>query len=534
MAPPAAALPRKGRYFQNFRHLNRDFAIAAALAALLTVGFGAWMVLRVAGADVSQVVDDAGEAVAALVAAMACAVAAWRQSGRMRLAWALLGVSALVWTAGEAAWSYFEIILKQEVPFPSPADAGFLAAVPFAVAGVAFFPGRHRAASRLALLLDGAIIAGALLLISWATVLGGIYLAGSDSILSMLLGLAHPISDIVIAVMALLLLGRTAGAARLPLLLVVAGLFATLLSDSAFAYLTAGNTNGKVQLIDTGWVAGYLLIALGAVRAALSAGPGAQADDRPFGRWTLVLPYVPVAIAAVLAVLKNVGGTPDPFLLWDLIVVVGLVLLRQFIVIWDNYALNQKLEAQSVALRDSEAHFRSLVQNSGDVVVLADAQGVVRFVSTSIDRFFAYTSAELLGQPFSELLHPSDRAAFAAGLKKALTASALPVGVVGHHRVHEAAVVPHDHVVLLPLVPVDEALLDRERGERVEQPLALDRVHVDDAFHGVRADEQRWPPGDRHAAVRPQSARREPHVSAAPGLSAIDGAREPDPGRPRA
>src|SRR2546428_13383961 len=97
----------------------------------------------------------------------------------------------------------------------------------------------------------------------------------------MLLGLAYPISDIVIAVMALLLLGRTAGAARLPLLLVVAGLFAALLSDSAFAYLAAGNTYGKVQLIDTGWVAGYLLIAPRAGRAAPSAGPAAQADDPP-------------------------------------------------------------------------------------------------------------------------------------------------------------------------------------------------------------------------------------------------------------
>src|SRR2546428_2792461 len=294
-------------YFQKFRHVNRDFAIAGGLAALLTLGFGAWMVLRIAGVDVSQVVDDVGEGVAARIAAWACGVTAWRHRGRMRVAWAWLGASALVWTAGEAAWSSFEVILKQQVPFPSPADAGFLAAVPLAVAGVAFFPGRHRVASRLASLLDGAIIAGALLLISWATVLGTVYLAGSDSTLSTLLGLAYPISDIVIAVMALLLLGRTAGAARLPLLLVVAGLFANLLSDSAFAYLTAGNAYGKVPLIATGWVAGYLLITLCASHAGLSTWPTAQDEDRSYGHWTRMIPYNPAARAAGLAVIKHVS-----------------------------------------------------------------------------------------------------------------------------------------------------------------------------------------------------------------------------------
>src|SRR5207248_7184454 len=187
MVTPGGAM---APYFQNVRHVNRDFAIAAGLAAVLTAGFGAWMVLRVAGIEVSLAVDHVGEAVAALIAVLACGVAAWRHRGQTRLAWALLGTSALVWTAGGAALSYFEIILKQQVPFPSLADAGFLAAVPLAVAGVAFFPGRHRA-SRLASLLDGAIIAGALLLISWATVLGSVYLAGSDSTLSMLFRLAY-------------------------------------------------------------------------------------------------------------------------------------------------------------------------------------------------------------------------------------------------------------------------------------------------------------------------------------------------------
>jgi diguanylate cyclase (GGDEF)-like protein/PAS domain S-box-containing protein len=411
------------------RHANRDFLAAAVLATLLTIGFGAWMALRPQGDPQS---DDAlrrfGEAGAALIAAVACMVAATFHSGRSRFAWVLLGTGALAWAAGEGIGAYYEFIGEQ-LRYPPLTDIGHLVAVPLAVAGIAVFPGRHRGASRVAFLLDGAILAGALVLISWATVLGGVYHSHTGVGASALTGLAYPISDIVMAVMALLLVGRTAGAGRLPLLLVMTGIFANLLADSASVYLTTVTGQAPAAIMGTGWVAGFLLMALGAVRAALLAGSATRADDRAPGRWTIFVPYIPVSVAAVIAVLKNVSGPPEALLLWDLIVVVALVIVRQFIVIMDNQTLNQKLASQSAALRESEDHFRALVQNSGDAVLLADADGMVRFASSSIDRFFAYSSTELVGQPFSELLHPEDQPAFAAGLKKALSASALPVVV---------------------------------------------------------------------------------------------------------
>ena len=409
------------------RHAKRDFGIACAAAVLLTAAFGIWIGLRIDGIQVTEAVDDFGEAAAALIAALACAAAALRHKGRMRVAWALLGSGAAAWAIGEGIWSYIEVIRGQQVPFPSLADAGYLAAVPLVVAGIAVFPGRHRIASRAAFLLDGAIIAGALLIISWSTVLGMLYRAGSGDILSIVLGLAYPVSDIAIAVTALLLVSRTARSVRLPLLLVAAGLSANLLSDSAFAYLTTAQTYGPAQLIDTGWIAGYLLIGLGGFFATLVPKSSLKADDEPPGRWSLALPYVPVAIAATVTVVWNVSGSPDLFLFWGMMGVAGLVLLRQFIVLWDNLALNQKLEAQAAALRDTETNFRSLVQNSGDVVVLADSAGTMRFLSTSIDRFFAYSPIELVGQPFAELLHPTDKPVFEGGVQKALTASAHPI-----------------------------------------------------------------------------------------------------------
>src|SRR5207248_7337058 len=411
------------------RHAKRDFGIACAAAVLLTAAFGIWIGLRIDGIQVTEAVDDFGEAAAALIAALACAAAALRHKGRMRVAWALLGSGAAAWAIGEGIWSYFELIRGQQVPFPSLADAGYLAAVPLVVAGIAAFPGRHRTASRAAFLLDGAIIAGALLIISWSTLLGTLYRAASTATLSTVLGLAYPISDIAIAVMALLLVSRTARSIRLPLLLVAAGVSANLLSDSAFAYLTTPHAYVPAQLIDAGWVAGYLLIGLGAFFATLVPKSALKADDEPPGRWILALPYLPVAIAAAVTVALNASGSPDMFLFWGMMGVAGLVLVRQFIVLWDNLSLNQKLETQAAALRDTETNFRSLVQNSGDVVVLADAEGTMRFLSTSIDRFFAYTPTELVGQPFSELLHPADRPIFDSGVQKALTASAHPISV---------------------------------------------------------------------------------------------------------
>jgi len=371
------------------------FLLACAVALLLTLAFGLWIELRIGGITLTEAVDDFGEAVAGGIGAAACVLAAVHNQGRTRTAWALLGGCAASWTVGEAIWSFIEVFQGHQVPFPSLADAGYLGAVPLAIAAIAVFPGRHRTASRLAFLLDGAIMACALLAVSWATVLGVVYRAAGDSLLSTSIGLAYPISDVAVAIMALLLVGRMARSMRLPLMLVAAGLFANLLSDSAFAYLTTVKMYGPAQLIDTGWVAGYLLIALGALRATLVPATGLKVDGEHSGDLVLFLPYGSVAIAAAVVLERALTGQADPFLMWTTAVVVVLVLVRQSIVLWDNLTLNQRLEAQAVALRESEAHFRSLVQNSGDVMILADDNGMVQFVSTSIDRFFAYSPTEL-------------------------------------------------------------------------------------------------------------------------------------------
>ncbi|MBW4490895.1 MAG: PAS domain S-box protein [Trichocoleus desertorum ATA4-8-CV12] len=77
-------------------------------------------------------------------------------------------------------------------------------------------------------------------------------------------------------------------------------------------------------------------------------------------------------------------------------------------------AANQKL-------RESEARFRSLVQNSSDIITILETDGTLRYVSPSIERILGYQPETLMGQsPFS-YTHPVEAADLKTTFAKILT-----------------------------------------------------------------------------------------------------------------
>src|SRR5437764_6077307 len=60
----------------------------------------------------------------------------------------------------------------------------------------------------------------------------------------------------------------------------------------------------------------------------------------------------------------------------------------------------------------SEARFRSLAQNSTDVITILNAEGVVDYQSSSVERIFGYGTTELVGRPLTAWVHPEDAAGF--------------------------------------------------------------------------------------------------------------------------
>ncbi|MBA3532642.1 MAG: EAL domain-containing protein [Ardenticatenales bacterium] len=60
------------------------------------------------------------------------------------------------------------------------------------------------------------------------------------------------------------------------------------------------------------------------------------------------------------------------------------------------------------ALRRSEEHFRSLIENASDIITTLDAKGIIRYVSPSTNRMLGYKPESLRGQSAFDFIHPDD------------------------------------------------------------------------------------------------------------------------------
>ena len=264
--------------------------VTTSVIALLWL---ACLVLGVGGPRATQAISNFGLIAAAASAGLACLATARRGTGEQERMWRLLGISALSWGCGQAAWTWYETVLGREVPFPSLADVGYLAAVPLAAGALLSLPfAAYNAAGRVRQVLDGLLIAASLLLVSWVLVLNTLFQAGADNGMSQAISLAYPIGDIVVGTIVVFMLTRARGtndASEIPLPLIGAGLVAWAVADSGFVYLTAVGSYSSGALIDAGWFLGYLLILIAARKSAAhpagrdTAGPAAERMDKPVG-----------------------------------------------------------------------------------------------------------------------------------------------------------------------------------------------------------------------------------------------------------
>lgn len=318
----------------------------------LTALQAVWYAFRIGGDVGVQAFGDIAPIPVTVIGAWLCVRAARGRAPVERRAWLFIGAASASWGIGEAIWTVYEVFLGREVPFPSFADVGFLAMIPLAAVGVLMLGGSSsRAVTRVRAIVDGAIIAGSVLFISWATVLGPTVRASSGPVLQQAIGIAYPIGDLIIIAL-VLFTAQASRRSRGPLGFVGIGLLLLALADSGFAILTAKGTYGTGSMIDLGWTAGFAVIGLAALCGERSA---PRVVSMAAERLRACIPLGALGCALVAAATTYATGNMGPFLWYEGLSLVAMQIANQTLTSLDNLSLRRGLEAK-VAARTAELH----------------------------------------------------------------------------------------------------------------------------------------------------------------------------------
>jgi hypothetical protein len=317
---------------QGHRHFLRALGTAVAAVA----AFSAWIGTGAGGETTILWVSGAGMVLAAMAGALTSARAA-RRDPRLRTFWGLLAAASAAWMVGEATWSFYDLVLKEPVPLPSWADAGYLVGTVLAAAALLSHPAlRGNDSRRLRSVLDGLVVGTALLFLSWTLVLGPLERVTDENTVGGVVSLAYPFGDAVILWFALLVIKRMPRGDRLALGCLLAGLVCILLSDSAYAYVAGVQGYSTGNLLDAGWFMGYAGIALGGWSARASApAPEPEARAKPAFA-PVIVAFAPILAAlTVISVQAQLGTRPDRIAALAAVALVALVLVRQALLVVD-------------------------------------------------------------------------------------------------------------------------------------------------------------------------------------------------------
>jgi two-component system cell cycle response regulator len=315
-----------------------------------------------------------------------------------RLPWALIGAGICAWTAGEI---YYTGVLwtVATVPFPSPADAGYLLMPPLVLAGSVLLLRRRHPGLPSTVRVDALTAALAVGAFGASQVFDTVKESLADDPLGAATALAYPLWDLVIGgfiVGAMAAVGARAGRAWL---LLGAGIVVFWISDSLYLVKTAEGTFTSPSWFDAGWWIGLTCVSLAAWQPAVGARETVEREG--IGQIA-----VPLGFASAGLVMLVVGAADSTLNLLAVGLSAGAliaVMSRLALTFRENLAMlaHSRGEALSDALTGLPNR-RALSRHLDRAIALADDERPLVLVLFDLDGFKAYNDA--FGHPAGDEL----------------------------------------------------------------------------------------------------------------------------------
>jgi hypothetical protein len=184
------------------------------------------------------------------------------------LHWYVFALGLLLLVLGDTVWTYYENVLLIEDPFPSIADAFYLAALPCLAAGLVVMFRRRVPTRKWADLINTLIIATAAGMLSWIFLMSPLAHDQTHPLPERLISVAYPLADLVLLVAVLRLWFMSEK--RLPAYYFLGtSLVFLLIADTAYAAAQLTDTYQTGHLLDAGWLLSYVLFGAAALHPSM-------------------------------------------------------------------------------------------------------------------------------------------------------------------------------------------------------------------------------------------------------------------------
>ncbi|WP_435808847.1 EAL domain-containing protein [Streptomyces massasporeus] len=222
--------------------------------------------------------------------AVCCGVHVHRPAHRWP--WWTLAAGLLAFTAGDTYYNVQEAYFTTANPYPSPADACYLAVYPLFAAGL-FGLVRYRWVGRdVPGLLDALMVTTGLGLVVWVHLVQPLTRLEGLPWQERAIGIAYPLGDVLVLALLVRLLspGNASGMNRAAQLLVL-GTLTLLCFDIAHGILQLAGTWRAGTLLDCGWIVFYTAWGLAALHPSMAGLTAAQSPPRPLlpPSWRLLM-----------------------------------------------------------------------------------------------------------------------------------------------------------------------------------------------------------------------------------------------------
>lgn len=336
--------------------LNKIFVLFVSIYISV---YYAFLIFFNGNEDIKMIITDGFFFIGTMIGAICIFYAYKKNRGADRKFWFIIFLAIFSYIIAEVIWGYYDNILRISIPLPAISDFFQLAfPILLMIALLYLIYTQMNLLDSLKLFFDILVIMTVITTLSYQYLIEPYFSNTTLSLYGKIVSSAFPIADLglLFGMISLTLIAK-----KIPrkLLGVVAlGLLVFTIADATFLYFISHDENFSGTLIDPVWTLSFLILGLAGLIGAnekhvvnLDKKNSEESKSKTLNNFKVFIPYIPLLILLIIlfSKIRNIDSIAIGSIL-----AITLVLIRQFLIIFENKVLVELLEKSNKELAEKK------------------------------------------------------------------------------------------------------------------------------------------------------------------------------------